>query len=158
MEEQGASNNERLRYAARTDDEDMLLEIFNHPDSFDINAVDGLGNTVLHIAVANGSVNNLEHILSHDECDVDPQNRLGKQTPLHLAMALDNPGLRLHIVQSLLDAGANTRIKDKNGDTALDLAHPNEELKKAIRKAQAMASISRDDIADDDDGPGSDSD
>jgi hypothetical protein len=35
------SLDERLRYAARTDDEDILLEIFNHPGSFDINATDG---------------------------------------------------------------------------------------------------------------------
>ena len=55
-----------------------------------------------------GSVDVLEHILSHDECDVDPINRIEKATPLHLAVQLEDPELRLHIVDSLLEAGADT--------------------------------------------------
>ena len=55
-----------------------------------------------------GSVDVLEHILSHEECDVDPINRIDKATPLHLAVQLEDPELRLHIVNSLLDAGADT--------------------------------------------------
>lgn len=51
----------------------------------------------------------LEHILSHDECDVDPVNRLEHATPLHLALQLEDPELRKHVVESLLDAGADTR-------------------------------------------------
>ena len=42
-------------------------------------------------------------------------------------------------------------IKDKNGDTAMDLLQPqDEELKRFIRKTQAQNSVSRGDIADDD--------
>ena len=52
----------------------------------------------------------LEHILSADECDVDPINRLEGATPLHLALKIEDPELRLHIVESLLDAGANARF------------------------------------------------
>lgn len=50
----------------------------------------------------------LEDILSHDDCDVDPINRLDKATPLHLALSIDDKELRLAVIESLLDAGADT--------------------------------------------------
>lgn len=62
----------------------------------------------LHYAASAPSPDVIEHILSHDECDVDPINRLEKATPLHLAVKIEHPQLRLHIVESLLDAGADT--------------------------------------------------
>ncbi|KAJ6541653.1 ankyrin repeat-containing domain protein [Mycena capillaripes] len=164
--DQGASNNERLLAAARADNEEMLLEVFEQ-GGFDINFQDGLGNTALHNAVSHGSTDVLEHILSHEECDVDPINRTEKATPLHLAVRLEDPELRKYIVESLLDAGADTRIKDKNGDTALDnIPGDDTEIRALIRKAQAQASVSQDDVASDDEdgdagsgsGSGSDDD
>lgn len=56
-----------------------------------------------------GSTTVLEHILSHEDCDVDPINRLERATPLHLAMRLDDAEARLYVVESLLDAGADTK-------------------------------------------------
>ena len=50
----------------------------------------------------------LEHILSHEDCDVDPINRIDKVTPLHLAVQIEHTELRLYIFDSLLDAGADT--------------------------------------------------
>lgn len=50
----------------------------------------------------------IEHILSHDECDVDPVNHLEGATPLHLAVKIEDPGVRKYIVEQLLDAGADT--------------------------------------------------
>ncbi|KAG6856762.1 hypothetical protein H0H87_000940 [Tephrocybe sp. NHM501043] len=149
---QGASNNERLLAAARSDNEDLLLEVFEQ-GGFDINCQDG---------VSHGSTDVLEHILSHEGCDVDPINRLERATPLHLAIQIEHTALRKHIVESLLEAGADTRIKDKNGETALDVLPPEEtEIRALIVKARAQLSLSRDDVAsDDEDGPagsGSDS-
>jgi ankyrin repeat protein len=150
----GASSNQRLLAAAREDNEDLLLDIFEKGGS-DINFQDGIGNTALHYAASCGSTVVLEHILSHDDCDVDPINRLQGATPLHLALEIDNEELRMEVVESLLDAGADTNIKDKNGDTVLDLLRANDtEIRALIRKAQADAAVSRDDIAsDDEDGP-----
>ncbi|KAJ2924358.1 hypothetical protein H1R20_g12744, partial [Candolleomyces eurysporus] len=161
-EVRGANNNERLLAAARSDNEELLLEIFDDGE-FDINCQDGLGNTPLHNAVMHGSVDVLEHILSHEECDVDPINRIDKATPLHLAVQLEDPELRLHIVGSLLEAGADTTLKDKNGFTVPDIVSSDDTaVLAAIRKAKAQDSISNDDIAhdddDDDDGEGSGSD
>jgi len=152
----GASNNERLLAAARQDNEDLLTEVFKD-GGFDINYQDGLGNTALHYAAAGGCTEVLEHILSHEECDVDPINRLEGATPLHLALNIDDKELRKDIVESLLDAGADTTIKNKFGDTVTDLLNPEDtDIRQLIRRAQAEATISKDDVASDDDGePGS---
>ena len=56
-----------------------------------------------------GCTDVLEHILSHEDCDVDPVNRIEGATPLHLALQLENQELRQFVVESLLDAGADTR-------------------------------------------------
>ncbi|KAI0803221.1 ankyrin repeat-containing domain protein [Irpex lacteus] len=103
----GATNNERLLAAARQDNEEMLLEVFEQGD-YDINFQDGLGNTALHYAASLGNTDVLEHILSQDNCDVDPINRLEGATPLHLALKLEDKELRHHVVESLLEAGADT--------------------------------------------------
>jgi len=159
MSEDGASNNERLLAAAKSDNEDLLLEIFEDPTSFDINFKDGLGNTALHYAASSGSEVVLEHILSHDECDVDLRNRLAGATPLHLAVAISDADLRVRIVESLLEAGADTKIKNKNGSFASDLVPPNDSATRAaFRNAQLQATFSNDDVVNgSDDEPGSDS-
>ncbi|KAI0347936.1 ankyrin [Trametopsis cervina] len=133
----------------------MLLEVFEE-GGYDINFQDGLGNTALHYAASLGNTDVLEHILSQDGCDVDPINRLEGATPLHLALKLEDEELRYYVVESLLEAGADTTIKDKEGDTVLDLV-PGDDLKilALIRKSRAQASFSADDVANDDGEPGS---
>lgn len=57
-----------------------------------------------------GSISVLEDILSCEGCDVDLQNRLEHDTPLHAAMKnLEDPAHRNYVIESLLDAGANTK-------------------------------------------------
>jgi hypothetical protein len=123
--------------------------------------------TIIYQSASHGSTEVLEHILSHENCDVDPVNYIEKATPLHLAVKLSDPDLRVHLVQSLLEAGANTTleifdrsslatfltlfdsIKDKFGQTALDIA-PSEDkqLPTLFRKATASQMLSRYDLAD----------
>lgn len=62
----------------------------------------------LHSA-SNGYLEILEHLLEYDGCDVDPQNRIEKATPLHLALRIDDPEVRSEVVESLLEAGADTK-------------------------------------------------
>jgi len=49
----------------------------------------------------------LEHILTHENCDVDPINKLDKATPLHLAVTIEYQKAKEYFVASLLDAGAD---------------------------------------------------
>ncbi|THH31042.1 hypothetical protein EUX98_g3165 [Antrodiella citrinella] len=166
----GASNNERLLAAAKQDDLDLILEVFGAGE-FDINFQDGLGNTALHYAASLGCPDVLEEILSYDGCDVDPINRMEKATPLHLAVRIDDPEMRKYVVDSLLEAGADVtyvlrvfllpkvilnvmylrsfRIKDKNGDTALNcIPLSDTETRALFRRQQASASVNHDDVVD----------
>jgi len=56
-----------------------------------------------------GSTDVLDALLEREGCDVDLQNRLLKATPLHLAVKLDDLDTRHYVVQTLLDAGADTK-------------------------------------------------
>ncbi|KAL1754924.1 ankyrin repeat-containing domain protein [Schizophyllum commune] len=156
MSSEGASNNERLMAAARDDNVEMLEEIFEQ-GGFDINYQDGCYLPHVLVSVSHGSTDVLEHILSHEDCDVDPINRIEKATPLHLAVQVDHPELRKYLVESLLEAGADTRIKDKNGETALDLVPTDDtETRALFRKAAAERSRAREEVVEsDDDEPGS---
>lgn len=51
----------------------------------------------------------MEYILEHEDCDVDPLNRIEKATPLHLAVRIENAEQRAAVVASLLEAGADTK-------------------------------------------------
>lgn len=57
--------------------------------------------------VQHGSTDVLEQLLSHEDCDMDPKNRIARATPLHLAVQLEPKDLRLYVVESLLEAGAD---------------------------------------------------
>ncbi|KAI0299801.1 hypothetical protein BC826DRAFT_905944, partial [Russula brevipes] len=134
--------------AARTDNVDQLLEVFAKPKSFDINYQDG---TALHYAALSGSVDCLNELLEYDGCDVDYTNQLEGLTPLHFAVKIAEPALRALIVDSLLDAGADTRfIKDKAGLVPLDYVPEDDtETRNAFERNQAQPiGISESDIAE----------
>jgi len=65
---------------------------------------------VLWTRASKGSPHVLNELLEYDNCDVDPINRLEGATPLHLAVKIEEPELRAFIVDSLLDAGADTGL------------------------------------------------
>ena len=64
--------------------------------------------SIYETSVLYKSTDVLEHILSHEDCDVDPINRIDKATPLHIAVQIEDAELRLYFCESLLDAGADT--------------------------------------------------
>jgi len=136
--------------AARNDNVDQLLEVFDEPNKFDINFQDGIGNTALHYAASKGSLDVLNELLEYDDCDVDPINRLEGATPLHLAVKIEPPELRALIVDSLLDAGADTSIKDKAGCLARDYVKEGDtETLNAFLRNQVQSSISNHDVVHD---------
>ena len=76
---------QRLLFAARTDNEGLFHEVVAKPGTYDVNFQDGLGNTALHYAAAQGSTTVLPQLLE-EEIDVDLHNRLDGNTPLHEAV------------------------------------------------------------------------
>lgn len=101
---------------------DSLIEgMFNHGHGVDINAVDTMGRTALHIAVARNKLNTVR-ILCNCSTDVvflEHKNTVGL-TALHIAVK----ECRVPIVQLLLNAGGNVTTVDINGRTPLhDAVH-----------------------------------
>ncbi|KAI8454942.1 ankyrin repeat-containing domain protein [Phakopsora pachyrhizi] len=154
-DQNGASANERLLFSAKQDSEEVFLELESQ-GGYDINFKDGLGNTALHYAVIYLSPTVLELILEHEGADVDLINNQGL-TPLHCAIQIKEPKPRLLITKSLLEAGADTRIKNKHNQRPIDMiptAVSNEipedrELRKALKEAEAEQEIGEDEIAKD---------
>lgn len=144
------THNRQLLEAARTDNVKLLSEVFEDGE-YDINFQDGIGNTALHYAASHGSPDVLEELLEHEGCDVDYTNRLEGATPLHLAVKIEEPELRAYITDCLLDAGADISIKDKGDRVPLDyVPEDDKETRNAFRRRQVENSVSRDDIAYDD--------
>ncbi|CED83522.1 Ankyrin repeat-containing domain [Phaffia rhodozyma] len=168
MQDQGASPNEQLLNAAKTDNEELLLSVLSLTGRFDINHQDGLGFTALHYAVQRGSTDCLDHILEEDDCDVDLQTRLEGLTPIHLAMQVQDQELRIYLVRSLLEAGSSTQIPNKYRQLPVDLLSPSrpsdveiiEIMKEQQEEDEARGEeggidmFDSGDLAEEDDGPG----
>ncbi|KAJ0027043.1 hypothetical protein NQD34_018043 [Periophthalmus magnuspinnatus] len=77
------------------------------------------GDTLLHLAIIHEAVDHVREMikLSHNHPFLNAQNHQG-QTALHLAVITDQPQL----VERLLKAGADPRLADNSGNTALHIA------------------------------------
>ncbi|KAF9411093.1 hypothetical protein BGZ94_001447, partial [Podila epigama] len=107
---EGATHNELLIAACRDDNLEILEEVLSaDASSFDINHTDGLGNSALHYAARHGSTGCLEILLYYDGIDVNKQNRIEGDTPLHKAAGYDDPEVALEMVQILVQGGASTK-------------------------------------------------
>ena len=137
----------------------------------------GRKSTLLTLAdssVTNASTSVLEPLLEAEGCDVDLQNRLEGDTPLHIAVRNrweDQDGLQLFLgewyesaklmaVESLLEAGADPNVRNKRGLTPQDLLpasnanadSPEEQVRQALRRAQAELAVgAAGDVVNDDD-------
>ncbi|CAE6440957.1 unnamed protein product [Rhizoctonia solani] len=159
MAEEGATLNEVMLSAAKTDSVELFDEVVEGVTKgkpFDINHQDGLGNTALHYAARSASISVLEKILEYEHplhegeggCDVDLQNRIEGYTPLHFAVRIQDADERLAVVESLLDAGADDTIKDKHGQRAVDaVPADDEDVRRLFRKVEADRKVDKGDIA-----------
>ncbi|KAL4403102.1 hypothetical protein ACI68E_000884 [Malassezia pachydermatis] len=148
-----------LIHAARSDNLDLFNSIVHAEPAveYDINYADGLGNTALHYACDHVAVHVVDAILE-EEVDVDAQNRVDGNAPLHLACQVENEEARNWLINELLEAGASPTTKNHAGLQPVNLivgAKAESELgKEAIKMltmTQAEAALGADDIAYDDD-------
>lgn len=123
------------------------------PVAYDINHADGLGNTALHYACENVSVNVLDPILE-EQVDVDAQNRIEGNAPLHVACHIANEEARNWLVGELLEAGASTQTRNRAGLRPVDLVVGDKatsplgkQLIDMLTMSQAEANLDADDIA-----------
>lgn len=118
---QGASPRELLLEACRRNNTSLLTDLLKSLESAEniarlLNtATDGVGGFCLHIAASYGSYEVLDTLLDQEGLEVDPVDRLERDTPLHKAVRFVN-GLGSEeweagasIAELLLDAGADPR-------------------------------------------------
>ncbi|GAA98600.1 uncharacterized protein L969DRAFT_18087 [Mixia osmundae IAM 14324] len=119
----GASPEQRLWHAAKSDSEDMALECLKLAENghCDVNAFDGVGQTALHYAASTPSPTVLDLLLEYEATDVDLRATRTGDTPLHLAVRHTRPDVRRGVAETLLDAGADPRVRNHDHLLAIDL-------------------------------------
>ncbi|KAL2198454.1 hypothetical protein P885DRAFT_76059 [Corynascus similis CBS 632.67] len=154
-EHEGASTGELLIEACRRNNTDLLTEVLSAPglrDNEDAIAellnktTTVLGNHLYHEAALQGNYEIIDMLLDQPGFECDPVNRTEGDTPLHSAIRWINsepPEQREFgnaLVEMMLEAGSNPRIRNKGGLTPLQLVDPrNEGLKEVIRKHEYAA-------------------
>jgi len=164
----GAKPSEVLVEACRRDNISLLAEVLHsQPSETQIahlinTSKDGLGNYCLHIAAGYGSYDVLEELLDQEGVEVDPIDRMEEDTPLHKSVRYVNKLNKEDwagasaLVELLVEAGADPRIRNKAKLKAFDLVDPrNTELRTILQKAEYALTAGNDLVQDDDedDGP-----
>lgn len=115
-----------------------------------------MGSGSLHIAAQHGSYDVLDTILDQEGVEIDSREPRDGDTPLHRAVRFANensatPARGQAIVDILIDAGCDTRIRNKAKLKPVELVDPrNSELKGVLQKAE-FAMLAGDDVVRDDD-------
>lgn len=148
---EGASNSEQILEAARFNNTELVQEIIarikeetpKESEELIAKAInesrDSLGNTALHIASFRGNYEVLDILLDQHGVEVDPQNRLDGDTPLHLAVrySIEEPEHGAFIVEELIDAGCDPRLLNNHGLKPIDLAGKDcEKLVEVLQSAE----------------------
>ncbi|KAL8667294.1 MAG: hypothetical protein Q9202_000867 [Teloschistes flavicans] len=168
MSDEGATPRELVLEACRRNNTALLTDVLTSlksPDKIaDLlnNAKDGVGNHCLHLAATYGSYDVLDLLLDQENLEVDPLDRLERDTPLHKSVryinSLPPPSWpsSLPLTELLIDAGADPRIKNKAKLKPLELVDPkNEPLRDVLRKAEYVLLMGDDVVGggDEDGGP-----
>lgn len=133
--EEGASLKEQLIEAVRRNNTDLLEQVLNEfgDDAAGkaelINgAKDALGNYVLHVGALYGSYEAVDILLDQDGVEVDPVNGIEGDTPLHsiVRYSKEEPEHGQFMMEMLIDAGCDPRIKNKRKQKPLDLVDKRE--------------------------------
>ncbi|KAF1829932.1 ankyrin repeat domain-containing protein [Decorospora gaudefroyi] len=174
-DEEGASPRELLLEACRRNNTDLLESTLadltsaasksgKKPPEFVAeilnNARDGVGNGCLHIAATYGSYEVMDILLDQEGIEIDELDRMEKDTPLHKAVRYTNSMDKREwphghtIVEILLDAGCDPRIRNKAKLKPVELADPrNAELRGMLQKGEFAMQAGGDVVEEDDDGP-----
>ncbi|KAF3937258.1 hypothetical protein ABW19_dt0205977 [Dactylella cylindrospora] len=175
--EEGASPKELLLEACRGNNLELLHETLESPSctpEFLNDSRNSLGETALHVCVKYGNYEILDTLLDQEGLEVDPLTVMEGDTPLHVAARYTNSDSEVaaHMVELLVDAGADPRLQNRGKQKPIDLVDPRcpeirdrlQEAERQIRMEQDIAreAYGHDIIVDDDDeagsGPASDSD
>nr|POF17365.1 ankyrin repeat-containing protein [Quercus suber] len=179
-DDDGASPRELLMEACRRNNTSLLSSLLSSPPfsssapaiaRFLNTTSDALGNSALHVAAQYGAYEVLDMMLDQEGVEIDGKERRDGDTCLHKAVRFANEvgeprwPEALAVVDILVDAGCDPRIRNKAKLRPADLVDPrNQELRGMLRKAEATMELGGDDVVEEeadgrmDDGPGSESD
>ncbi|KAL8728739.1 MAG: hypothetical protein Q9181_005240 [Wetmoreana brouardii] len=163
---QGATPRELVLEACRRNNTNLLSEVLTSLKTSEKiadllnNAKDGVGNHCLHVAASYGSYEVLDTLLDQENLEVDPLDRLERDTPLHKAVRFINSlspsdwASASSIAELLIDAGADPRIRNKAKLKPLELVDSkNKELRNTLQKAEYAMTVGDDVVLDQDEGP-----
>lgn len=125
MNMESAHNDTLLHMAVREDQPHAVAILLN--EGHDVNAVNLMDHTPLHLAVKNANIGTFYELMQHDDIDVNKQDMHGN-TPLHhVAHGLRHikpryRHARLWMARRLMDAGAHTHTRNHHGHTPHDIA------------------------------------
>lgn len=174
-DEDGASPRELLLEACRRNNTSLLEETIadltsaasksgkkpaEHVAGILNNARDGMGNGCLHVAATYGSYEVIDILLDQEGLEIDEIDRMEQDTPLHKAVrytnSLNKPDWPVGnaIIEILLDAGCDPRIRNKAKLKPVELTDPrNTELKSMLQKGEFAIQAGGDVVEEEDDGP-----
>ena len=110
------SYNSIFHYLCMNDGNLPILKIMK-PTSAEINRKNKYDQTLLHISVINNTKNILKFLLTDNNANVNSVDKQ-KNTPIHYAVSLKN----FEIIKLLLEKHAKMTIKNKKGETPIDIA------------------------------------
>ncbi|KAI5960846.1 uncharacterized protein KGF55_004416 [Candida pseudojiufengensis] len=148
---EGASYQEQILESARRNNTELLLQIKSELGNDQIKLSELINNTnelitnntPLHIACNLGNWEFIDIVLDIEGVEIDPQNR-NLETPLHLVVkyTLNEPDHGYFIIDNLLDAGSDPRIKDKDGLKPINYVNrDNEKLIQLLESAEYAISM-----------------
>lgn len=145
-EHEGASAQEQLIEACRRNNTDLLTEVLAGRSEEDAakllnETVTVLGNHLYHEAASQGNYEIIDTLLDQPGFECDPISRRERDTPLHTVIRWSNgeppaqQPFAQALVEMMLEAGSNPRIKNKAGLTATQLVDPRyPEMRQLIEK------------------------
>lgn len=141
-----ASHQEQILESARRNNTELLLQLKSESNNIVplINNTFELitNNSSLHLACSLGNWEWLDIVLDIPLIEIDPLNH-DLSTPLHLATIFSNsdPTFGYFIIDNLLDAGSDPRLKNKSGYKPADLVINNDKLVHLLESAEYAISM-----------------
>lgn len=173
-EDDGATPKEILIESCRRNNTSLLNEVLSSPPlssdatkiaDFLNTTTDSLGSSALHIAAQYGSYDILDLLLDQEGVEIDHTEPREGDTVVHKAVRYVNGGGEggKEVVEILVDAGCDPRIRNKARLRAVDLLDPRcEEVRVVLQQAelgyQAGGDVVVEDEGDTAPGSGSESD
>lgn len=105
-----------------------ILDYMLQHSQIDFTVVNRFGGNALIPAAEKGHLENVRLLLEDGRSDIDFQNNFGYTALIEVAALRENTELYHTIAQTLIEAGANTEIRDHSNKSAIDYAQIKQDI------------------------------